>query len=365
MRGRPFPNIQPAVAAPFSQIARTLHYQTTRRLFWICSQQLASASDRLAVVLFCIKLAITLKSSIPLGKLIAVGGNEDKGTYPNPRTRRKYYLNFFELGILKRIVLETGKLDPRIEVITTASMIPEEVGPIYIASFAMLNCLNIGVMDIRTPEDARQPEYLERLLAADVIMFSGGNQSRLREMFGDTDFLDTMTRRYYAEPHFVIAGTSAGAMAMSDRMIRGGSVPDALLKGAVKMGPGLDLCPAAIIDSHFVKRGRFGRLIEAVAMYPRLIGIGLGEDTGVLITEGHLVETIGSNLVIILDGHEITHNNTASAKKGTTLSLENVKLHVLAKGNVYDMTERKFYVSKEAQSATNTKSPASEISVSL
>jgi cyanophycinase len=288
-----------------------------------------------------------LKHLIPRGKLIAIGGNEDKGTYPTVRSKRQYYLNFFELGILKRVVSESGKADPRIEVVTTASMIPQEVGPIYIGSFAMLNCHDIGIMDIRTPADARQPEYLARLLAADVVMFSGGNQSRLREMFGETDFLDTLTRRYYAEPNFVIAGTSAGAMAMSQHMIRGGSVPDALLKGAVKMGIGLSLLPTALIDSHFVKRGRFGRLIEAVALYPKLIGIGLGEDTGVLITDGHLVETIGSNLVIILDGHEILHNNTAAAKKGTTLSIENIKMHVLAKGNVYCITERKFYASRE------------------
>ena len=305
-----------------------------------------------------------MKTIIPLGKLIAVGGNEDKGTYPNPRTRRKYYLNFFELGILKRIVLETGKTDPRIEVITTASMIPVEVGPVYTGSFAMLNCLNVGVMDIRTPEDARQPEYLERLLAADVIMFSGGNQSRLREMFGGTDFLDRMMHRYYAEPNFVIAGTSAGAMAMSQHMIRGGSVPDSLLKGAVKMGAGLGFLPAALIDSHFVKRGRFGRLIESVALYPKLVGIGLGEDTGVLITEGNLVETIGSNLVIILDGHNIQHNNAAAAKKGMALSVENITMHVLAKGNIYNMRERKFYASKDALAAhTNPLVPAAITSV--
>ncbi len=290
-----------------------------------------------------------MKTTPPLGKLIAIGGNEDKGTYPNPRTRRKYYLNFFELGILKRVVSESGHADPRIEVITTASMIPQEVGPVYTASFAMLNCHNVGVMDIRTPEDARRPEYLDRLLAADVVMFSGGNQSRLREMFGETDFLDAMLRRYHAEPNFVIAGTSAGAMAMSQHMIRGGSVPDALLKGALKMGAGLGLLPTAIVDSHFVKRGRFGRLIEAVSLHPRLVGIGLGEDTGVLITGGNVVETIGSNLVIILDGHNIAHNNAAAAKKGTALSVENLTMHVLAKGNVYHIEERKFYASRAAE----------------
>ena len=289
-----------------------------------------------------------MKQLIPHGKLIAIGGNEDKGTYPTVRSKRQYYLNFFELGILKRVVSESGKESPRIEVVTTASMIPHEVAPIYTASFAMLNCHDVGIMDIRTPQDARQPDYLARLQVADVVMFSGGNQSRLRDMFGDTDFLRLLVRRYHEEAGFVIAGTSAGAMAMSQHMIRGGSVPDALLKGAVKMGTGLSLLPAAVVDSHFVKRGRFGRLIEAVALYPKLIGIGLGEDTGVLITDGHLVETIGSNLVIILDGYDIMHNNAAAAPKGTALSIENIRMHVLAKGNVYCMTERKFYVSKEA-----------------
>ena len=289
-----------------------------------------------------------MKNSNPKGKLIAVGGNEDKGTYPSSRAKRSNYLNFFELGILKRIILEAGKPDPRIEVVTTASMIPHEVGPIYMASFAMLNCENVGVMDIGTPEEARRPEYVERLRAADIIMFSGGNQSRLRTMFAETEFLRVLTHRYRTESDFVIAGTSAGAMAMSQRMIRGGSVPEALLKGAVKMGPGLSLSTNTIIDSHFVKRGRFGRLIEAVSLYPSLIGIGLGEDTGVLITEGHFVETIGSNLVIIMDGHDIAHNNAAAAEKGVPLSIENVKLHVLAKGNVYCLSKREFYVSHEA-----------------
>jgi len=299
-----------------------------------------------------------LKAQKPLGKLIAIGGNEDKGTYPNPRTKKKYYLNFFELGIIKRVVLESGKADPRIEVITTASMIPEEVAKIYVSSFAMLNCQNIGIMDIRTPEDARQPEYLARLLAADIIMMSGGNQSRLKEMFGDSEFLERMTERYYQEPNFVIAGTSAGAMAMSQIMIRGGSVPDALMKGAVKMGVGLGLTQNAIIDSHFVKRGRFGRLIEAVALHPKLIGIGLGEDTGILITDGCLIETIGSNLVIIMDGHTIQHNNAAAAKKGTAISLENMTMHVLAKGNAYDITERKFYADKTMVLPLESPSPA-------
>lgn len=288
-------------------------------------------------------LISALKNQKPLGKLIAIGGNEDKGTYPNPRTKKKYYLNFFELGILKRVILESGKEDPTIEVITTASMIPEEVARVYISSFTMLNCNNVNIMNIRTRDEALDPQYVERLTRADIVMFSGGNQSRLTEMFGETDFLRTLKQRYYNTPNFIIAGTSAGAVAMSKTMIKGGSVPDALMKGAVKMGTGLGLIDSVVIDSHFVKRGRFGRLIEAVALHPKLIGIGLGEDTGVLITEGNQLETIGSNLVIIMDGHKLEHNNAAAAKKGEAISIESMQLHVLVKSNLYDITQREFY----------------------
>ena len=281
--------------------------------------------------------------TIPKGKLIAIGGNEDKGTYPNPKSIKKYYLNFFELGILKRIVTELQVPNPRIEVITTASMIPEEVGDRYIGAFTILGCTNVQVMHIRNPEDAAQPEYLERLKITHGILFTGGDQSRLTNVFGDSAFLTLCSQRYQQEENFVISGTSAGAMAMSEIMIKGGSSTDALKKGAVKLGKGLGLIKNVIIDSHFVKRGRFGRLIEAVGTYPKAIGVGLGEDTGVLITKGNQIETIGSNLVIIVDGQHIMHNNIKEVKKGMPLSLENLMMHVLAKGNIYDIAERTFY----------------------
>src|SRR5688572_27636198 len=284
-----------------------------------------------------------MNQTLPKGKLIAIGGNEDKGTYPNPRAKRLYTLNFFELGILKRILIELKNPNPKIEVITTASMIPEEVGEWYLNAFKLLNCDCIGIMHIDTEAVAQKPEYVKRLQAADGIMFTGGDQSRLTQMFEGTEFLDVLKSRYHNEENFVVAGTSAGAMAMSEIMIKGGSVPMALLKGSVKMGTGLGFLNNVIIDSHFVKRGRFGRLIEAVALNSPSIGIGLGEDTGVLITKGHFIETIGSNLVIIIDGHNIEHNNAIHADKGTPLSIENVKLHVLAKGNVYDMNTREFF----------------------
>jgi cyanophycinase len=279
---------------------------------------------------------------IPKGKLISVGGSEDKGTEVDPKFEQKEKLNFFEFGILKRILSEMKGVDSRVEVITTASQIPEEVGENYIQAFGKLGCKNVGVIHIKKREDALNPEYIERIKKADGVMFTGGNQMRLSMIFGGTEFLKIVIDRYHNED-FVIAGTSAGAMAMSNTMIYQGSSTGALLKGEVKITTGLAFLKDVIIDSHFVTRGRFGRLAQAVAGNPGCIGIGLGEDTGVLIKEGNKMEAIGSGLVLIFDGHNIRHCNIADIEEGQPISIENLVVHVMAKGNFYYLNERKFY----------------------
>ena len=282
----------------------------------------------------------------PKGKLIAIGGNEDKGSYPNPKHKKKYYLDFFELGILKRFLNEIPASNPTIEVVTTASLIPEEVGERYESAFGILGCENANMMHIREEEDALKPEYLDRIRKADGVMFSGGDQSRLTRIFGNTEFLQIVQDRYWHED-FVIAGTSAGAMAMSEVMIKGGSSTESLLRGSVKMGHGFGLISGVIIDSHFVVRGRFGRLMEAVVTYPKTVGIGLGEDTGVLITDGHMIETIGSNLVVIVDGHSVSYSNINNIEPGRPVAIAGMMMHVLAKGNVFNIDSRSFYKDKE------------------
>jgi cyanophycinase len=280
---------------------------------------------------------------IPKGKLISIGGNEDKGTEPEPNFAQKNNLNFFELQILSRIVHETGGHDAKIEVITSASSIPDEIGHNYLDAFKKLGCTNVHIMDIRKREDALNPEFIERIRTCEGVLFSGGNQLRLSSIFGGTEFLEIIAERYLHEEKFIIAGTSAGAMAMSNTMIYQGSSSEALFKGEVKITTGLAFVKNVIIDSHFVTRGRFGRLAQAVAANPSCIGIGLGEDTGVLITDGRYMEAIGSGLVIIIDGHDIRHNNIADLKEGSPLSIENLVVHVMAKGNHYDLKTRKFY----------------------
>ncbi len=279
--------------------------------------------------------------TIPKGKLIAIGGAEDKGTDLEKGEIQRNNLNFFELAILRRIAEEAGGNTARIEVITTASMIPFEVGENYIHAFGKIGCNNVGVIHIRTREDATKEEFIERIRNCDGVMFSGGNQLRLTAVYGGTEILKIILERY-ANEEFLIAGTSAGAMAMSNTMIYEGNATRAHLKGEVKMTTGLAFINNMIIDSHFEKRGRFGRLSQAVASNPQCIGVGLGEDTGMLITGGNKMEAIGSGLVVIIDGHDIKHSNIADIPDGNPISIENLKVHFCEKGNGYLLHERKF-----------------------
>ncbi len=276
------------------------------------------------------------------GKLLAIGGAEDKGTDLETGQIHRNNLNFFELGILRKIVDEIGGEEKRIEVITTASMIPVEVGENYLHAFSKIGCKEIGLMHIRNRADATNEEYIERLKNCDAVMFSGGNQLRLTTTFGGTKFLEIVLKRYNDEPDFLVAGTSAGAMAMSNTMIYEGNAAKAHLKGEVKITTGLGFMDDVIFDSHFEKRGRFGRLAQAVSSNPSCIGIGLGEDTGVLISDGNKMEAIGSGLVVILDGHDIRHSNIADIPDGCPISIENMKVHFLEKGNGYMAIERQF-----------------------
>jgi cyanophycinase len=276
------------------------------------------------------------------GKLVAIGGAEDKGAEQDKGDLYRYNLNFFELGILRRIVDEAGGPLKRIEVITTASTIPYEVGENYLNAFGKMGCTNIGLMHIRNRTDANEPEYIERIKACDAVMFSGGNQLRLSSTFGGTAFLELVMGRYMNDEGFVVAGTSAGAMAMSNTMIYEGNATRAHLKGEVKITTGLGFMDDVIFDSHFEKRGRFSRLAQAVAANPSCIGIGLGEDTGMVVTGGNKMEAIGSGLVIIVDGHDILHCNIADIPDGNPISIENMKVHFCEHGNGYLVAERKF-----------------------
>jgi len=273
------------------------------------------------------------------GILILIGGNEDKGIDTNERD----HLEFIEKSVLARLVKESGGSNAHIVIIPTASAIPIEVADNYIKGFKTLGCENISVADIRSRDDAEKEENISLVENADCVLFSGGSQSKITHKIGGSSIHKILLRRYKKE-NFVIAGTSAGAMCMSKEMITGGGAKEFFNKGAVSMGEGLGFMPDLIIDSHFIRRGRFGRLAEATARFTKLIGIGLAEDTGLIIKNCNSFEIIGSGMVVIFDASELTYNNQATTHIGDPMTIAHLKTHVLANGNHFDIEKRNIRV---------------------
>ena len=274
----------------------------------------------------------------PVGKLMIIGGAVNKGSFSETDYDQNIEknLNFFERGILKKIINESRlKEDSVIEIITTASQIPQIVGPEYKKAFEFLGARQVNILDIQTREQANSEEITARAEAADVVMLTGGDQLRLTSILGGTLFHDILLRKYQEE-NFIYAGTSAGAAAASENMIYQGSSSEALLKGEIKTTQGLGFIENVIIDTHFVQRGRIGRLFQAVVNNPRTLGIGLGEDTGLFINND-VMTAIGSGLVILVDGRFIKDTNLTNIELGKPISIDNLVVHVLSQNDYYDL----------------------------
>ena len=284
----------------------------------------------------------------PKGKLVIIGGAVDLGTNISTQEHiiKPDHLKFFDRGILKRIITESAHQEASVvEVVTTASQIPELVGIEYVNAFNQLNLSKVGTLHIKSRDDAQRKDYIERIRKADVVIFTGGDQLRLSSIFGGTEFLQVLKQRYHKE-NFIIAGTSAGAAAASTNMIYKGQSNEALIKGEVQITAGLGFIDSVIIDTHFVQRGRIGRLMYAVASNPGILGIGLGEDAGLLITEGSQMEAIGSGLIILVDGKNMVETNIYDVELGSPVSIENLKLHVMSIYDKYDLHQHKLYIKK-------------------
>lgn len=274
------------------------------------------------------------------GVLIAIGGNEDKGTGEAALHVKEFSHKFSTSGILFRVLKEIRIPDSAIEVITTASSIPEQVGENYKEAFKKLGYTKVGILNPSNKYEAELPHVLERISKAGCILFSGGDQFKLACVLNDTKFTKLIHDRYVNE-EVVIAGTSAGAMAMPDQMIYPGMATHSMQDKEVKLYEGLSLIYNAMIDTHFLVRGRFRRLAVAVANNPHNIGIGLEEDTGIIIRGGNKIETIGTGLVTILDGRNIKNANLTVEREDHNIFIENMVVHLLRSGNHFTLRNKK------------------------
>ncbi len=284
-------------------------------------------------------------SRLPKGKLIIIGGAEDKGNRI-ASDEHEMLRHIKRLEILSELI-PTSKQKGGIEIITTASSEPFEVNKIYKQAFLNIGFKNVDFMSIGNHPDSHNPIFIERIKKSHAVLFSGGDQFRLSTILGNTDILETVKEKYLSDPDFIVAGTSAGAMAAPVLMMYEGENTETLLKGNIKISSGLGFLDGCIVDTHFTSRGRFGRLAHAIIMNPTCVGIGLSENTALIIKKGREAYCIGSGMVIIIDGKTVEHTNIAYAEDDEALCIENLRVHILCEGNGYMLEERKFVADKK------------------
>jgi cyanophycinase len=230
------------------------------------------------------------------------------------------------------------KSDPQITVMTVATNEPESAARKYNSLFRSKGIKHISVIDISEREDAFKESALKKVREADALFFTGGDQLNVTSLLGGTPLHDLIHERITDE--FIIAGTSAGAAMMSNSMVVSGRNDTAPQVGGVEIAPGMDLVTETIIDTHFTQRGRHGRLMTAIAHYPQDLGIGIDEQTAIVI-QGSEFKVLGKGVVTIFDGSKMKHSNLPYRHDKELLGLFDVCVHVLPSQYKFDLKKRK------------------------
>lgn len=257
------------------------------------------------------------------GNLIIIGGAEDKEG---------------KKEILKKVCECINKEKDGLLVATIATEYPEEAAEKYKKAFGDLGVKNIDILDISNREDAYKKENEDLIRNASLIFFTGGDQLRITSLIGGSPIYDAL--KFVAENGIYIVGTSAGASVMSENMIIEGNDDESPRKCTLKMSPGFGFIKNVIIDQHFAQRGRIGRLLTGISQNPEVLGIGIDENTAIIVNKNGEVEVIGSGAVYFIDGSQISYTNVSEQYSDEVLSIYNVKLHVLKEGNKFSLIRK-------------------------
>lgn len=270
------------------------------------------------------------------GDLIIIGGAEDKKG---------------DKEILKIVCNSINKKEDIILIATIATEYPKEAFARYSKIFRELGVNNIKGLNIEKREDSFNDYNINLIKEASLIFFTGGDQLRITSLVGGT--LINKALKDAVENGCIMVGTSAGASVMSDTMIVMGPDEESPRKCTLKMAPGLGFVKGIMIDQHFAQRGRIGRLLTGIAQNPEVLGMGIDEDTAIVVKDTGEAEVIGSGAVYFLDARDITYNNVAEQNFDEVLSMFNVKLHVLKEGNKFNLLTKLPFEEENYQNENN------------
>lgn len=255
-------------------------------------------------------------------QLVIIGGSEDKDS---------------DSQILWEFVRRAGDTKAKIAIITAATELPKEVGENYIKVFERLGAEEVYIIDTETRRDASSSTALEAIAKATGIFFTGGNQARITSILKDTKLDAAIHKQFSAGT--VVAGTSAGAAVMPDKMIVEGDSQTHPRIEIVEIAAGLGFLPGVLIDQHFSQRGRLGRLISALLQESAVLGFGIDENTAMVVTDSQ-IEVIGKGSVTVVDQSESTYNNMHKVLKDEPMAICGVRFHILSHGCIFDLKNR-------------------------
>jgi len=258
----------------------------------------------------------------PAGTLFVIGGAEDREDTKE---------------ILSRLAERIGS--GKLVISTLASDYGDELWEVYRKLFNSLGVKNVKHLGLNHRDETSKDPRLDMLVDAKAVFFTGGDQFKITTRLGGTALSEHIEEIYRRGG--IIGGTSAGATALGEMMLV--VIPGAGITkvgDALHMTPGLGLAKNMIIDQHFSERGRIRRLLGAVAQNPRMLGVGIDEDTAVVVESDGTLHTLGSGAVYIVDGHDLSYTNISQSSFGRALSVFGVKLHVLSSGDRFDTHSR-------------------------
>jgi cyanophycinase len=270
---------------------------------------------------FLAQQSMVISSHYPV---MVIGGAEDKVN---------------ECGILNAFFKSAGGKMATIGIIPCASQEPSVVGDRYYQIFKGMGAPQVQILDIRQPKECDEDRWLKILDNCTGVFITGGDQLRLRDLIGSSKFINTIKHRI-AVGDLVMAGTSAGAAIVGEKMISGGSSGESPNQSLVDLTTGLGIFPELLVDQHFHNRNRMARLMSAIAAHPDKLGIGIDEDTCAAFDRDGTFEVLGKGTITVIDPGKLTHRNYLKAGENSPLSLHNLTVHILSQGDRYDYQQR-------------------------
>jgi cyanophycinase len=242
-------------------------------------------------------------------------------------------------GILTAFFENAGGAMATIGIIPCASQEPSVVGDRYYQIFRDMGAQQVQVLDIRLPNECDREHWLTALSHCTGVFITGGDQQRLCDLIGGSEFIASIKKRVHLG-ELVLAGTSAGAAIVGEKMIAAGSSGESPNRSLVDLADGLGIIPDLLVDQHFHNRNRMARLISAIAAHPNKLGLGIDEDTCAAFEENGIFEVLGKGTITVIDPGGSSHTNYLAASENSPLSLHNLTVHVLSQGDRYDSHRR-------------------------